>query len=31
VGRTAPHGGSRAFCFLGPSGERFEVAERFAA
>jgi len=25
----APYGGGRAFCFLGPSGERFEVAERF--
>ena len=25
----APYNGGRAFCFLGPSGERFEVAERF--
>lgn len=27
----APYHGGRAFCFLGPSGERFEVAERFGA
>ena len=27
---AAPYHGGRAFCFLGPSGERFEVTERFA-
>ncbi len=28
--KMAPYGGGRAFCFLGPSGERVEIAERFA-
>lgn len=28
---AAPYAGGRAFCFLGPSGERVEIAERFTA